>query len=166
MFRMLTALVAAAAIFMPMEAMSLDSPKGKVVLTISGKSVSNPNAGDTAQFDLEMLEALAGRTATMETMWLQGEHTFSGPFLREVLKAAGASGSSMKISALNEYYAIVPMEDADLDTILATRIDGKKLSVRDKGPLFLIYPFDLDQSLRNEKYFNRSVWQIKEIEVQ
>ena len=52
-----------------------------------------------------------------------------------------------------------------LDTILATRMDGQLMSVRDKGPLFLIYPFDLDSGLYNEKYFARSVWQIKEIEV-
>ena len=39
------------------------------------------------------------------------------------------------------------------------------MSIRDKGPLMLVYPFDLDQSLFNEKYFSRSVWQIKEIEV-
>jgi hypothetical protein len=39
------------------------------------------------------------------------------------------------------------------------------MSVRDKGPLFLVYPFDKDQGLFNEKYFSRSVWQIKDIEV-
>jgi len=59
----------------------------------------------------------------------------------------------------------VPADDAKLDTILATKLDGKLMSVRDKGPLMLVYPFDLDQGLYNEKYFSRSVWQIKEIEV-
>ena len=61
--------------------------------------------------------------------------------------------------------ADVPAEDAKLDTILATKIDGKPMSIRDKGPLMLVYPFDLDADLYNEKYFSRSVWQIKEIEV-
>ena len=44
-------------------------------------------------------------------------------------------------------------------------MDGKPLSVRDKGPLFLIYPFDKNPELYNEKYFSRSVWQIKKIEI-
>lgn len=60
---------------------------------------------------------------------------------------------------------LLPVEDAKLDTIFATKLDGKLMSVRDKGPLMLVYPFDLDADLYNEKYFSRSVWQIKEIEV-
>jgi len=86
--------------------------------------------------------------------------------LRSILEAAGAHGTKLKIIALNDYSAEVPVEDAEkLDTILATRMNGETMSVRDKGPLFLIYPFDKDASLFNEKYFSRSVWQIKTIEV-
>ena len=53
----------------------------------------------------------------------------------------------------------------DFDTILAIKMNGEPMTVRNKGPLFLIYPFDTNPDLYNEKYFNRSVWQIKEIEV-
>ncbi len=45
------------------------------------------------------------------------------------------------------------------------KLNDQPMSVRDKGPLFLVYPFDLNPELYNEKYFSRSVWQIKEIEV-
>lgn len=146
-------------------AMALDVPKGPVVLTVKG-SLSNANVGDTAQFDLAMLEALAGRTATVKTPWTEGETVFTGPFLRAVLEAAGAQGETLLIRALNDYFAAVPIADAQrIDTILATRMNGRLMSVREKGPLFLIYPFDLDPALYNEKYFSRSVWQIKEIEV-
>lgn len=145
-------------------AWALDPPTGPVVLTVKG-AISNTNAGDTAQFDLAMLEALKGRKGAMETPWTEGTVTFEGPLLREVLAAAGAKGSSLKVRALNDYAADVPAEDAELDTILATKLDGKPMSVRDKGPLMLVYPFDLDPALYNEKYFSRSVWQIKEIEV-
>lgn len=145
-------------------AWALDPPTGPVVLTVKG-AISNTNAGDTAQFDLAMLEALKGRKGSMETPWTEGTVTFEGPLLREVLAAAGAEGSSLKVRALNDYAADVPAADADLDTILATKLDGKPMSVRDKGPLMLVYPFDLDAGLYNEKYFSRSVWQIKEIEV-
>ena len=145
-------------------ALALDAPTGPVVLTVKG-SISNTNAGDTAQFDLAMLEALTGRKGEMETPWTEGKVTFEGPFLREVLSAVGATGANLKVRALNDYAAEVPAEDAKLDTILATKLDGKPMSVRDKGPLMLVYPFDLDADLYNEKYFSRSVWQIKEIEV-
>ncbi len=145
-------------------ALALDAPTGPVVLTVKG-TISNTNAGDTAQFDLAMLEALKGRKAVMETPWTEGTVTFEGPLLREILAAVGAAGASLKVRALNDYAADVPAEDATLDTILATKLDGKPMSIRDKGPLMLVYPFDLDADLYNEKYFSRSVWQIKEIEV-
>lgn len=147
-------------------AYALDAPTGEVILTVTGTDLAHPNAGATAQFDLAMLEKLAGRTGTMETPWTKGKIAFSGPLLKSVLEAAGAEGKSLRVKAMNDYAAEVPMDDATkIDTMLATRMDGETMSIRDKGPLFLIYPFDVDSSLYNEKYFSRSVWQIKEIEV-
>ncbi|CAN7656274.1 molybdopterin-dependent oxidoreductase [Neorhizobium sp. LjRoot104] len=146
-------------------AAALDAPKGEVLLTIVSAHLDHPNAGKRAQFDLDMLENLSGRDAKMGTPWTSGEVSFSGPLLRAVLEAAGARGRVLRVKALNDYAADLPFEDAKLDTILATRIDGKTMSIREKGPLFLIYPFDKDRNLYNEKYFARSVWQIKEIEV-
>lgn len=147
-------------------AFALERPRGDVVLTLTG-ALSNPNVGETAQFDLAMLEALPGRSAMMETPWTTGKVTFSGPFLRAVLDAAGAHGTSLKIVALNDYTAEIPIDDATkLETILATRMNGNTMSVREKGPLFLIYPFDKDRALYNEKYFSRSVWQISAIVIQ
>lgn len=155
----------ASSLLLASTAQALDAPKGPIVLTVKGK-LSQPNVGNVAQFDLEMLEKLEGRSGKMKTPWTEGETTFSGPFLRAILSAAGAAGSNLQVKALNDYFAVVPLEDAEkLDTILATRQDGKIMSVRDKGPLFMIYPFDQDPALYNEKYFSRSVWQIKEIEV-
>lgn len=163
--RVKAALAVLVAVIFPCSAMALEVPKGKIVLVIKGEQILRPNVGNTAQFDLEMLEALPGRKASMETPWFVGEVSFSGPFLRAVLDAAGAQGSVMRVSAINKYAAEVPLEDAAMDTILATRINDKRISVREKGPLFLIYPFDKDPALYNEKYFNRSVWQINEIEI-
>lgn len=158
-------MLAAAVAFVAGEAAALDAPKGEVVLTVTG-GVTETNAGNTATFDMDMLNALAGRTGKMQTPWTEGDVEFTGPFLREILKAAGAKGTKLSVKALNDYSAEVPMEDAEtLDTILANKMNGELMSVRDKGPLMLVYPFDLDSNLYNEKYFGRSVWQIKEIEV-
>lgn len=150
---------------LPTSALALDKPAGDPILTITGH-VTQTNTGKTATFDMAMLEKLEGRKATMETPWTSGQTEFSGPYLRAVLAAAGASGKKLIVKALNDYASEVPFEDAEkLDTILAVRMNGDEMSVREKGPIFLIYPFDKDHSLYNEKYFSRSVWQIKEIEV-
>ncbi|MFK0335349.1 molybdopterin-dependent oxidoreductase [Rhizobium sp. NPDC090275] len=165
MSRFMAAAAAVCLIAVP-GANALDRPTGDVVLTISG-TMDEPNVGNTAQFDLAMLEKLQGRTGTMVTPWTDGKRTFSGPLLRAVLDAAHVHGRTLKVTALNDYSADVPVDDATtLDTMLATRVDGKLISVRDKGPLFLIYPFDKQPDIYNEKYFSRSVWQIKAIEVE
>jgi hypothetical protein len=161
---LVAALAFAPGAFAPI-AFALDRPTGPVVLTVRGK-VSSANVDGTAQFDAAMLDKLEGRAGTMETPWTEGRTTFEGPLLRAVLAAAGAQGTTLVVRALNDYFAEVPVLDAtSLDTILATHMNGKLMSVRDKGPLFLIYPFDKDAGLYNEKYFSRSVWQIREIEV-
>ncbi|NLR97109.1 molybdopterin-dependent oxidoreductase [Rhizobium sp. P38BS-XIX] len=162
---LLSSVALAAAMLAPVCSFALDAPKGDVVLTVTGK-LDHPNAGSAAQFDLAMLEALQGRKGAMETPWTTGKVEFSGPLLRAVLDAAGAHPQKLKIVALNDYSAEVPADDAKIDTMLATRMDGQTMSVREKGPLFLIYPFDEDKSLYNEKYFSRSVWQIKTIEAE
>lgn len=147
-------------------AMALDRPTGAVILTVTSPNLQHPNIDNTAQFDLKMLDALDGRSVEMSTPWTDGRPKFSGPFLRSVLKAAGAYGAFLSIKAINGYSATIPMSDAtDLDTILATRINGVPIAIRDLGPLFLIYPFDEKPYLYNEKYFSRSVWQINSIEV-
>jgi len=143
---------------------ALDVPTGPIVLIIKG-SVSSTNVGDTAAFDLAMLAKLESRKAIVETPWTTGTSTFDGPLLSAVLEQAGASGTTFTVRALNGYSSEIPMADAEIATILATHMNGERMSVREKGPLMLVYPFDLDPSLYNEKYFSRSVWQIKEIEV-
>lgn len=158
-------LAGAVALLLPSSSFALDKPKGDVVLRVTG-NVAHPNDGKAAAFDLEMLEALKGRKASMETPWTKGQTEFQGPLLRAVLEASGAEGKLLKVKAINDYTSDVPIADArDFDTILAVRMNSKLMSVREKGPLFLIYPFDTHPELYNEKYFSRSVWQIMEVEV-
>ncbi|KQT54405.1 hypothetical protein ASG43_02025 [Aureimonas sp. Leaf454] len=163
MYRAAAALIAAILLPGVSTAADLPLPKGAVVLKVTGE-IENTNNGREADFDMAALEAMAGREARMATPWTEGKTAFSGPFLRSVLASVGARGKTIRLVALNDYSAEIPVGDAtDLDTILATRKDGKPMSVRDKGPLFLIYPFDQSFELYNEKYFSRSVWQIKEL---
>ncbi|SEN53429.1 hypothetical protein SAMN04488003_12026 [Loktanella fryxellensis] len=149
----------------PATAADLPSPTGPVVLTVTGQ-IAHTNADGTAQFDQAMLDALPQRTTTAVTPWLEGSHSFSGPLGSALLDAVGADGARLRVVALNDYAADVPAQDLrDFDVIFATAIDGQALTVRDKGPLFLIYPFDERPELFNEVYFGRSVWQIVRIDV-
>lgn len=146
-------------------AVALERPTGKVVLTIRG-AVENTNLDGVVAFDQAMLDALEGRDATVPTPWAPQPTRFAGPYLRAVLEAAGAKGTRLVVRALNDYSAEVPVSDAtEYATILASKMDGRPMSVRDKGPLMVVYPFDLNPGLYNERYFTRSVWQVSDIEV-
>lgn len=146
-------------------AQDLAQPAGDVILTISG-AITITNDGDTATFDLAMLDALDQRQTTTETPWYDGAQEFSGPTMAALLTQIGATGSTLRVVAINDYAAEMPITDAtNLPVILASRHAGNLMSVRDKGPLFVIYPFSEMPELSNEVYFNRSVWQVKAIEV-
>lgn len=144
---------------------SLPIPTGEIMLTVSGQ-ITQTNGDGVAHFDRDMLDALEQHTTTTTTPWLDGVHDFTGPLGVAILDAVGATGQTLNVIALNDYSAEVPTDDLrDYTVIFATHIDGAQLSVREKGPLFMIYPFDEKPELFNEVYFGRSVWQINRIEV-
>jgi hypothetical protein len=146
-------------------ARALDKPAGEVLLTISGR-VRNPNDGQRAQFDMGMLEALPQVSFATRSPWYAQARRFTGPLLRDVLAAAGAQGGTLRLVALNDYRVDMPFEDVQRhDVIVARLLDDKPMAVRDKGPLFVIYPFDARPELRSAIYYSRSAWQLRTIEV-
>jgi hypothetical protein len=134
-------------------------------LVIRGR-VRRPNAGAVARLDLEALQNLPQTSFTTQTPWYASARRFTGPLLRDVLARVGAEGNTLRVTALNDYRVDVPMQDVQRhDVIVALLLDGTPMTVRDKGPLFMIYPFDTHPELRSAVYYSRSVWQLSEIEV-
>jgi hypothetical protein len=141
---------------LPGRAPALAAPTGPVVLTISGR-IRSPNAARSAQFDMAMLQQLPQTSFTTTTPWYAQARQFTGPLLRTVLHAL----------ALNDYRVDIPMEDAQrFDVIIARLLDGRAMSVRSRGPLLIIYPFDAQPELRSPTYATRSAWQLRSIEVE
>ena len=146
-------------------ARALDVPSGPIVLTVGGR-VRMPNQGEAAHFDMAMLAALPQTSFSTRTPWYAQPRRFTGPLLRDVLMAAGAQGDVIRLTALNDYRVDMPYQDAQRhDVIVARLMDGKPMAVRDKGPLFVIYPFDAQPELRGAVYYSRSAWQLRTIDV-
>ncbi|WP_425101890.1 molybdopterin-dependent oxidoreductase [Tropicibacter sp. S64] len=134
------------------------------MLTISGQ-IGHTNADDAAQFDYDMLAALPVTLFTTSTPWTDGPTEFAGVALADLLDAVAAQGNVLHSEADNGYIVDIPVSDAtETHPVLAYMRDGKRMSVRDKGPLWIIYPFD-DLPRGQELYFNRSIWQLRTIEV-
>ncbi len=138
-------------------------PRGRVLLTVHSGEGANRRE---ELFDMARLESLPQHAYTTQTPWFKSPKRFSGPLLRDVLAAARAQGTQITAAALNDYKADIPYDDALRHKMLvATRLDGKPMAVRDKGPLFIIYPYDESADLRSERYYSRSVWQLRALSV-
>jgi hypothetical protein len=144
---------------------SLSAPREKPILTISGLiGVRNSDGGAT--FDRGMLEALGTRSFRTTTPWYTGVVEFEGVPMRRLLQAVEASGTRVVATALNDYTTEIPTSDFEqYDVLLALKRDGAYMPVRDKGPLFIIYPFDTDRHLQSQTYYGRCAWQVRELVV-
>jgi hypothetical protein len=146
-------------------AQALDKPTTQVILTITG-NVSKTNGAGMASFDMKMLEKLPQKTFTTQTPWYPKPTTFTGPLLRDVLNAAGAKGTKLTAVALNDYKTEIPFSDAlEHDVIIARLLNDRPMPVREKGPLFIVYPFDSKPALKVELFVSRSAWQLNKISV-
>lgn len=136
------------------------------VLHVNGR-IGRRNTATEAVLDMPMLSSLPQYDIRTQNPWYAGTTTFSGPLLQDVLILVGAQGQQLRITALNDYAVDVPVSDASqFQPILAWKRNGQPMSVRDKGPLFLVYPFDDYPELQNDVYYGRSIWQIRSISVQ
>lgn len=136
---------------------------GRVVLSISG-NIGRRNAGDRMDFDMAALSALPQRSFTTATPWFKEPAKFTGPLLRDVLAQAESKGTLLTAVALNDYKVDLPFEDAQRwDVVVARLLNDKPMSTRDKGPLFIVYPFNESSELRSERYFSRSAWQLRSL---
>ena len=146
-------------------AASLAAPQGEVILTVTG-NVKASNDGDAAKFDLAMLRELGPTTIETTTIWSEGVQTFEGVSLDVVLDALGVEDGVLRATAINDYTVEIPVSDAvEGGPIIAYELNGAVMSVRDKGPLWVIYPYDAKSDYRSEVIYGRSIWQLDRIEV-
>jgi hypothetical protein len=144
----------------------LTAPTGKVVLTVTG-NISKHNAPQQAVFDLKMIEALPQHSFTTRTPWYSTPVKFTGPKLADVLAAVGAQGKDIQAVAINNYQITIPMSDAQrYPVVMAWKINDQPIPIRAKGPLFIAFPYDDDAALRTAQYYERSIWQLKQLNIQ
>ncbi len=135
--------------------------ENKIILTVDGAVKAKTD------FTLAEIEALGMATITTTTPFHDGVQTFEGVPLTKLMAAVGAHGDTARVVALNRYAMEIPISDfARYGVILASRRNGAPMEVKDKGPLFVIYPYDSSPDLKTETYYGRSVWQVRTITVQ
>jgi hypothetical protein len=162
---LLAALVAVVLTSVDVAAASLASPQGRPILEVSG-SIAVKNDGDSAKFDLAMLEKIGVTKVKTSTAWTEGIPQFEGVLVRDLLVALGATGGTVTAVALNDYKIEIPVADfSKYGVILAFRQDGQELRIRDKGPLWIVYPQDDHPELKTKATQAKWLWQLKELRV-
>jgi len=133
------------------------------ILTISGK-VNAADAETGLSFGRAELEAMGVVSFETNTPWYKQKVKFEGVPLEKLMQKVGASGQRVVAMALNDYSTEIPIEDfAKYHAILAIKRDGEYMPIRDKGPLFIVYPYDADPELRSQKFYSRSAWQVNRL---
>ena len=146
------------------QAHELGVPENDVVLTASGE-LDVTNVDNTAQFDMDMLMALDSTIIETSTIWTDGVQEFEGVQLHVLLERLGVTSGTILATAINDYTIEIPVEDAVVDgPMIAYKLNQEFMSVRDKGPLWVVYPYDDNADYRSEVTYSRSIWQLDRIE--
>jgi hypothetical protein len=144
---------------------ALPLPSGKAILTISG-TISNPNSGQTVLLDRPTLESVGMDGFETGTPWYTGHVRFDGVPMTRLMQAVGATGTVVRATALNDYTTDIPLADFErFGVLLAIKRNGEYMPVRDKGPLFIIYPFDRFPELQTHQYYSRAAWQVASLAI-
>lgn len=138
----------------------LPGSKGPVLLTVTG-AITRTNRGpfdgaldqmmakhklafDKAHdFDFTALAALPAVTIRPTLEYDRKVHQLKGPLLTTVLRAAGATGSSVLMRAVDGYAPGISLADAQkYRFIVATHLDGRPMALGGLGPLWAVYEAD------------------------
>lgn len=145
-------------------AQDFSAPKSDVILTVSGQ-ISQTNGDGTLSLDATQFASLPQHKFTTSTTWTEGTPTFEGVLLKDLIAAVGATGVTITLTALNDYRISMPTADAHDDgPLLAYLMNGKPMSLREKGPVWLVYPYDANADYRTEQAYARSIWQLDRID--
>lgn len=123
---------------------------------------------DHARITLTEEDLLALPQVTIETStpWDEEVITFSGPTLKALLTRYNITEGELNLYASNRYQIQIPWDYIeDTSPIIANRMNGGPFSRRQRGPLWLIFPFDSDDRYRSYEVSAMSIWQLISIEI-
>lgn len=139
---------------------AVPEPRGPVILTVDG-AIGGADPAPTVRFDVDTLLGLGRHSLRTQTPFTDGEPLFEGVLARRVMEAVQPRGARALALARNDYAVEIPLSDFDRwGVLLATHMDGRRLQLRDKGPLWIVYPWSEHPELDDRVTRQKSVWQL------
>lgn len=143
----------------------LAKPTGATILIIDGK-IGDRNDGETAVFDRSMLEEMPASVVRTMTPWTDGVQEFRGVRLVNLLEAVKAQGTTITLTALNEYSIDLDLRDyLPYQPLVAYNHNGKPMPIVEKGPLWLVFPQDDNPAIDRADVHDLWVWQLYRVTV-
>ncbi len=128
------------------------------------ENVENSTVIELSEDDLHALDQ---HEVLTENDFVDGMASFVGPLARDIvallIEEDGELDASklVTLTAVNDYSVEVPIEDfIEYDVIFALTQNGEKLSRRDKGPIWLVYPMSEHDELQTPLHNDRMIWQL------
>ena len=126
----------------------------------------NTTTGTEIQLSETELLALPQTIIETENEFVDGMTRFAGPLGRDLVELVGGGGSTVVLTAVNDYAVEVPVEDfITYDVVFAVTANEERFSRRDKGPIWVVYPMSDHRELQDPVYNARLIWQLVRMEV-
>jgi hypothetical protein len=141
----------------------ISSPKGEVVLTVSG-DIGAANKGRTLALDLASLEQMRRVRLEAAEPFLKRRVTFEGVLLSDLLAVADVpdTASTVSLTALDDDKVDFKVADVrSSQMLLATKADGKHMPVDRSGPIRIVFP-DSSSLGRNPDLW---IWSVSSMKV-
>ena len=146
---------------------ALPIPSGDVAMTVGG-AVSKITEGSVVELDLATIEQMGLIRYVVHDPWLDQDLEFTGVLLSAFVDAVGASpdATTLTFQAIDDYEVEITISDIRRWPImLATRTNGEPMTLEDKGPTRVVFPYDQFPEIDQLVYKNLWIWQISAITV-
>ncbi|MET4100906.1 hypothetical protein ABIE58_000317 [Roseovarius sp. MBR-78] len=126
--------------------------------------IEAPELGRHFILDRAALGALPQTEFTTHTIWTEGPQRFCGVSLAVLLDHYRIEADQFDLVAVNDYLVTLGADDiGPVFPVIAHSRNGAPMSLRDKGPFWLVYDYDSNPDFQRETIYTRSVWQLERI---
>lgn len=137
-------------------------------MALDGNSVQFISPGNKVEtLTLDEIEAMGLDRVETTTTWTDGKQVFEGVLLSRLVERFGGESTTIVVRAINDYEAEIDVAEVrQYDVLLAVRQNGERMTVREKGPGWIVYPRDDHDELADERHNFKWVWQVGSIAFQ
>lgn len=152
-------LLVAMLLLLPVQGFSLE----RVAAVSLRGDISKATPAKVTVADLERLPLV---TYTTFNPYQMQRITYTGILLRDLVRIyAEPSCNSVTLTARDDYQ--VTFQETEWqrwDILLATRADGKKMSLSESGPVKIVMPYDTAEDIDHDIYTPKWIWLVASIE--